>query len=80
MKRPDLLIEQTPIASLKLNPNNPRRHSDRQIKQIACSIEAFGFNVPVLVDRSGQVLAGHGRLLPARSSVEQLCRPSGSTI
>jgi DNA modification methylase len=29
---------------------------------MAKSIEAFGFNVPVLVDANSQVLAGHGRL------------------
>jgi len=32
------------------NPRNPRRHSDKQIRQLARSIEAFRFNVPVLVD------------------------------
>jgi|ERR1700722_7367414 ParB-like chromosome segregation protein Spo0J len=62
MKDLHLLIERVPIAALKLHPCNPRHHSDRQIKQIARSIETFGFNVPVLIDRSGQVLAGHGRV------------------
>jgi 16S rRNA G966 N2-methylase RsmD len=45
---------------------NARQHSDRQVKQIACSIESFGFNVPLLIDAKGQVVAGHGRLLAAR--------------
>ncbi len=30
------------------------------------SIEAFGFNVPILVDDRQNVVAGHGRLLAAR--------------
>lgn len=51
---------------LKPNPRNPRLHSARQIKQIAKSIEAFGFNVPLLVDRDSQVIAGHGRLAAAK--------------
>ena len=43
-----------PIAALKLDPNNPRVHSPRQIRQIARSIETFGFNVPVLIDASSR--------------------------
>src|SRR5262249_11898107 len=34
-----------------------------QIRQIAKSISVFGFNVPILVDREGHVIAGNGRLL-----------------
>ena len=55
-----------PIAALKLDPRNPRVHSPRQIRQIARSIEAFGFNVPVLVDSELKVIAGHGRMLAAK--------------
>ena len=60
---PRLLIEQTPVASLRPNPKNPRRHTDRQIRHIVRAIETFGFNVPILIDRRNNVLAGHGRLL-----------------
>jgi hypothetical protein len=52
-----------PIARLKLDPKNPRVHSARQIRQIARSIESFGFNVPILVDSELKVIAGHGRVL-----------------
>lgn len=62
----DLRIEQLPIHALNLDPRNPRRHSDLQIGQIARSIESFGFNVPVVIDGSNSVLAGHGRVLAAR--------------
>lgn len=48
---------------LKPDPNNPRQHSEKQLRQIATSIQAFGFNVPILIDRHGQVIAGHGRVL-----------------
>src|SRR5216684_847800 len=53
-------------AELTLNPRNPRLHSLRQTRQIARSIEAFGFIVPILVDSDLQVIAGHGRVLAAR--------------
>jgi DNA modification methylase len=52
-----------PIEELKLDPANPRLHSKKQIRQIANSIETFGFNVPVLVDAKLKVICGHGRLL-----------------
>jgi DNA modification methylase len=57
-----LAIEYLPVASLRPDPKNARVHSDKQAQQIARSIEAFGFNVPVLVDANSQVMAGHGRL------------------
>jgi DNA modification methylase len=60
-RRP-LSIEYRPLASLKSNPKNPRIHSDKQVHQIAQSIQTFGFNVPVLVDRNLNVIAGHGRV------------------
>ena len=39
-----------PLAELKPDAGNPRRHSKKQIRQIAKSISIFGFNVPMLVD------------------------------
>jgi Family of unknown function (DUF5681)/ParB-like nuclease domain len=54
------------IKDLKLNSENPRIHSRRQIDQIAGSIKAFGFMVPVLIDATMRILAGHGRILAAR--------------
>jgi DNA modification methylase len=55
-----------PTKSLKPHPQNPRVHKDKQVGQIAQSIKAFGFNVPILVDERHHVVAGHGRLLAAR--------------
>jgi ParB-like chromosome segregation protein Spo0J len=57
-----LAVEYLSVASLGLNPKNPRLHSDKQIRQLANSIKTFGFNVPVLVDAHLQVIAGHGRV------------------
>ena len=61
-----LVVTDHQISKLKLNPKNPRAHSPRQIRQLARSIETFGFLVPVLVDGHGNVLAGHGRILAAQ--------------
>ena len=54
------------ISELRLNPNNPRLHSQGQIRQIAASVRTFGFIVAVLIDRYGNVIAGHGRILAAQ--------------
>jgi DNA modification methylase len=71
------MIVSRPIDQLKPDPNNPRCHSKKQIRQIAQSIKTFGFNVPILIDRDGNVVAGHGRLLAARelgmTEVPTLC-------
>jgi DNA modification methylase len=65
------------VDGLKPDPANPRRHSKKQVRQIANSIETFGFNVPVLIDRDNNVIAGHGRLLACRelgwTEVPTLC-------
>ena len=54
------------IDTLTPDPGNARLHSARQVGRIADSIEAFGFNVPVLIDADGRIVAGHGRVLAAR--------------
>jgi ParB-like chromosome segregation protein Spo0J len=63
---PALVIENIPIAQIKPNPSNPRRHRPKQTRQIAASIREFGFRVPVLVDETGQLVAGHGRWQAAK--------------
>jgi DNA modification methylase len=62
-----LAIQHCPIDSVHPDPLNPRQHNDKQVRQIAASITIFGFNVPVLIDQHRNVIAGHGRLLAARS-------------
>lgn len=54
-------------AELHPDPRNARVHSKQQIRQIARSIQSFGFNVPVLIDTNNQILAGHGRVEAAKS-------------
>src|SRR2546429_9523695 len=49
------------LGQLKPDPLNPRKHSRAQIRAIARSIDAFGFNAPILIDRNKQIVAGHGR-------------------
>jgi DNA modification methylase len=48
-------------GALKRNPRNARTHPKKQIRQIADSIAAFGFVIPLVADESGVVLLGNGR-------------------
>jgi DNA modification methylase len=59
-------FENRPTHSLRPYARNARTHSPKQIKQIARSIQRFGFNNPLLIDDGDQILAGHGRLLAAK--------------
>ncbi|TXC73387.1 DNA methylase N-4 [Sphingorhabdus soli] len=63
---PHLQIETVATDSLKPNPRNARTHTDKQIAQIATSIERFGWLVPIIVDDDGLIAAGHGRWLAAK--------------
>ncbi len=59
-------INELAISLLKPYPGNARTHSKKQIKQIAASIQRFGFTNPVLVSDEGETIAGHGRVEAAR--------------
>ena len=63
---PRATVEEISIAKLRPNPKNARTHSKKQIRQIANSIERFGFNSPIIADEHYLVLAGHGRLDAAK--------------
>ncbi len=60
-------VEARAVASLLPYAGNARTHSAEQVAQIAASILEFGFVAPVLVDERGEIIAGHGRLLAAKS-------------
>jgi ParB-like chromosome segregation protein Spo0J len=59
-------IELRSVASLRPHAGNARRHSKKQIGQIADSIRRFGFTNPVLISDDGDIVAGHGRTLAAQ--------------
>jgi DNA modification methylase len=65
--RPLLQIEQVPLDALIPYARNSRTHSKEQVAQIAGSIREFGFTNPILIGDGGDIIAGHGRVLAARS-------------
>jgi hypothetical protein len=66
VERPASHLIRVAISDLRPDPRNPRKHSREQIRAIARSIESFGFNAPVLVNKEGQIIAGHGRYEAAK--------------
>ena len=56
-----LKIIELPPGQIRPDPENPRQHGKRHVRQLARSLEAFGFNAPILIDENGQIVAGHGR-------------------
>lgn len=57
-----LAIEDVPVTKLVSHEQNPRKHSKKQIRQIADSIKTFGFKVPALIDGNNRLICGHGRV------------------
>jgi DNA methylase/ParB-like nuclease domain len=61
----DLFVVNVPIRNLTAYSQNARTHSKRQIRQIADSINTFGFINPVIINQDKQIIAGHGRVAAA---------------
>jgi hypothetical protein len=62
----DRRIEMVPVNRLIASKENARTHSNKQVQQIAASIQRFGFNNPVLIDDGDKIIAGHGRVEAAK--------------
>lgn len=59
--------ENVDINKLIPYENNARTHSEAQVGKIARSIEQFGFINPVIIDNNYGIIAGHGRVMGAKS-------------
>lgn len=66
MPNPDHIVEHVRLDALRPYAGNARRHSKKQVHQIADSIRRFGFTNPILVGDDGQIIAGHRRVMAAR--------------
>lgn len=62
-------IERKSIDALIPYASNSRTHSDEQISQIAASMREWGWTNPVLIDETGMIIAGHGRILAAKKAL-----------
>ncbi len=62
----DHFVSFRPVDDLKPGASDPRTHNPIQNRQSAANISAFGYSVPVFVDATSTILAGHARLEAAR--------------
>lgn len=62
-----LLDFMVPVASLKPDPENARKHSHRSVDAIRSSLKEFGFQKPLIALADGTVIAGNGQLKAAIS-------------
>ena len=60
------ILEFVPVEDLRPSSKNPRTHSKKQVRELARSMQEFGFTVPALIDEANRILAGHGRLEAAK--------------
>lgn len=64
----NLKIEMMDISELVPYKNNAKLHPQEQIDQIKSSIQQFGNNDPIAIDKDNVIIEGHGRML----ALEQL--------
>ena len=58
-------ITERNMKELRPYANNPR-NNDGAVDAVAASIRAFGFNVPIVVDKNDEIVAGHTRFKAAQ--------------
>jgi hypothetical protein len=73
-----LKIEAWPIDRVIPYPGNAKEHPPEQVKALAKHINEFGWDQPIVVDKDGEIIKGHGRRLAAielgLKMVPVLCR------
>ena len=53
------------VVDLKEYEKNPRKN-DEAVKYVADSIKAFGFKVPIVIDKENVIVCGHTRYKTAK--------------
>ncbi|MGQ5525574.1 site-specific DNA-methyltransferase [Chitinimonas sp. PSY-7] len=59
-------IEARALESIAPYARNPRSHPEEQIAKLVASLREFGWTFPILIDETGEVIAGHGKLIAAQ--------------
>jgi DNA modification methylase len=62
----DVQVQNWPVKDIILDPQNPKQHSPKQVDQIADSMREFGALIPIVIDATGNLVIGHGRVLAAK--------------
>lgn len=60
-------IKQVKLDKIFPYEKNQKKHPAKHIEQVAKSIKEFGFNQPIVVDKQGVIIVGHGRYEAAKA-------------
>lgn len=60
-------VEMWDIGRIRPYQRNAKKHPPEQVAKLAAAFDAFGFDVPLVVDGTGSLLKGHGRYLALKS-------------
>lgn len=63
------------FEEIKPYPKNTKKHPQKQLMQIAMSIKEFGWQQPIVVDKKGIIIVGHGRYFAYQKFGESLGLP-----
>ncbi len=63
---PNIDIQMVNIHDLKKNPRHARRHTSSKIRKLAKFISVTRLIYPLLIDKNGNIIAGHARLEAAK--------------
>ncbi len=58
-------VVQREISTIEPYGKNAKKHTNDQVEAIVRSIQEFGFNQPIVVDKAGVIIVGHGRYMAA---------------
>jgi len=61
-----LNITEMAIDKLKPYKKNAKKHDERQIQNVAKSLELYGWQQPVVIDKNNVIVIGHCRILAAK--------------
>lgn len=60
-------VQHISLSQLVPYSRNSKKHPKEQIDKIALQISSVGFLVPIIIDRNGIIVAGHGRYLASKA-------------
>ena len=56
-------IEEVKLSDIKPYAKNQKKHPETQVKNIAKSIQKYGFVQPIVIDKNNEIIIGHGRYM-----------------
>lgn len=62
-----VMMEERKLDSIQPYHKNAKKHPQKQVEQVAASIQEFGFNQPIVIDKDGVIIVGHGRYEAAKA-------------